>query len=170
MVPRKMTSHIPDFPLLTGADRQWLDARAQALDAGNGEATAAVVPYLAEAGLLGHGLADALGGQGGSAGDAIEAIAQVATHSMSAAFAFWGQRVLIEMLANTGNAALRERWLPALLAGQAARASGLSHIMKILSRLVALKIRPTAPASRGTMPNSSVPLGAQPLRPPLPTR
>lgn len=84
------------------------------------------MPYLAEAGLLGHGLADALGGQGGSAGDAIEAIAQVATHSMSAAFAFWGQRVLIEMLANTGNAALRGRWLPALLAGEAAGASGLS--------------------------------------------
>src|SRR5256885_5240094 len=33
---------------------------------------------------------------------------QVATHSMSAAFAFWGQRVLIEMLANTGNAADRK--------------------------------------------------------------
>lgn len=132
MVTRKMTSPMPDpmpepmpnFPLLTDPNRQWLDARAQALDAGNGEATAAVVPYLAEAGLLGHGLADALGGQGGSVGDAIEAIAQVATHSMSAAFAFWGQRVLIEMLANTGNAALRERWLPALLAGEAAGASG----------------------------------------------
>ncbi|EPD45266.1 acyl-CoA dehydrogenase [Delftia tsuruhatensis] len=165
MVTRKMTSPMPDpmpepmpnFPLLTGANRQWLDARAQALDAGNGEATAAVVPYLAEAGLLGHGLADALGGQGGSAGDAIEAIAQVATHSMSAAFAFWGQRVLIEMLANTGNAALRERWLPALLAGEAAGASGLSNIMKFLSGLEALNIRATAREGGGWLLNGSVP-------------
>ena len=63
---------------------------------------------------------------------------------MSAAFAFWGQRVLIEMLANTGNAALRGRWLPALLAGEAAGASGLSNIMKFLSGLEALNIRATA--------------------------
>jgi alkylation response protein AidB-like acyl-CoA dehydrogenase len=157
MVIRKMTSPQSDSSMLTETDRQWLDVRAEALDAGDGVATAATVPWLAEAGLLGHGVDTASGGQGGRAGDAIEAIAQVAAHSMSAAFAFWGQRVLIEMLARTGNAALRERWLPALLAGEAAGASGLSNSMKFLSGLEALNIRATAREGGGWLLNGSVP-------------
>lgn len=156
MVIHKMTSFKPDSHLLTETDRQWLDAHAEALDTGDSQ-SAAVIPRLAAAGLLGHGVDRALGGRGGRAGDAIEAIAQVATHSLAAAFAFWGQRVLIEMLAHTGNEALRARWLPSLLAGETAGASGLSNIMKFLSGMEALNIRATPQQSGGWTLDGSVP-------------
>lgn len=142
--------------MLTDADRQWLDARADALDA-DASQSAAVVPYLAQAGLLGRGLPQALGGQGGAVSESIEAIAQVASHSLSAAFAFWGQRVLVQMLAETGNAGLRGRWLPVLLRGETAGASGLSNIMKFLSGIEALSIRATPGPDGGWLLDGDVP-------------
>lgn len=142
--------------MLTDANRQWLDERADALDAGSGQ-SAMVVPYLAQAGLLGHGLPQARGGQGGAVSEAIEAIAQVAEHSLAAAFAFWGQRVLIHMLSETDNAGLSERWLPGLLRGETAGASGLSNIMKFLSGIEALSIRATARPGGGWLLDGSVP-------------
>lgn len=142
--------------MLTDADRQWLDERADALDA-DSSLSSTVVPYLAQAGLLGHGLPQALGGRGGAVSDAIEAIARVAEHSLAAAFAFWGQRVLIHMLSETGNAGLRDRHLPGLLRGEVAGASGLSNIMKFLSGIEALSIRATVQPGGGWLLDGSVP-------------
>ena len=64
--------------MLAEVDRTWLDANAEALDTDESLA-ATVVPRLAQANLLGHGIAKPLGGRGGTVGDAIEAIAQVAS-------------------------------------------------------------------------------------------
>ncbi len=128
--------------MLAEADRHWLDAQAEALDSDNAQAHA-VLPRLAAARLFGLGVPHALGGQGGDTRDAIEAIAAVAGHSLAAAFAFWGQRVFIEYLLQSPNQALRERWLPALLDGSLAGASGLSNAMKFLGGIEALQITAT---------------------------
>lgn len=153
----KPASRVPeDSTLLTEADRQWLDERAGSLDADASQA-GSVVPYLARAGLLTHGLPQAMGGRGTPVSHAIEAIAQVASHSVAAAFAFWGQRVLIQMLAATGNTGLRERWLPALLRGETAGASGLSNIMKFLSGIEALSIRAMPAPGGGWLLDGGVP-------------
>lgn len=142
--------------MLAEADRSWLDAHAEALDADDSLA-AAVVPRLAQAGLLGHGVPEALGGRGGAVSDAIEAIAQVASHSLAAAFAFWGQRVLVQLLVDSDNAGLRARQLARLLAGEGAGASGLSNVMKFLSGIESLNIRATAGPGGGWTLQGSVP-------------
>jgi len=120
----------------------WLDAHADRLDA-DSELAVEVVPRLAAAGLFRAGVPEALGGSGGATPDAIEAIAAVAAHSLTAAFVFWGQRTFIEYLLQSPNAALRERWLGPLLAGEFAGATGLSNAMKHLSGIESLQIDAT---------------------------
>lgn len=120
------------------APYDWLAENAEALDA-DASQSEEVVPRLAAAGLLRLGVPREFGGQGGI-GDAIEAIARVAEHSLAAAFTFWGQRAFIEYLLQSPNAALRERWLPSLLDGTQAGATGLSNAMKFLGGIEALSI------------------------------
>ena len=67
----------------------WLQQHADALDQGQGPADE-LLPRLGQAGLLRLGVPSAIGGADGTIGDAIEAIAQVAEHSLTAAFVFWG--------------------------------------------------------------------------------
>ena len=124
----------------------WLDAHADHLDAGPGLA-AEVVPRLGAAGLLKAGVPAAFGGPGGTTADAIESIAAVAAHSLTAAFVFWGQRSFIEFLLQSPNAALRARWLARLLAGESAGATGLSNAMKHLAGIEALQVDATRTAS-----------------------
>lgn len=120
----------------------WLDAHAEAIDANTAPDNHAseIVPRLAHAGLFRVGVAQALGGSGGATVDAIEAIAAVARHSLACAFVFWGQRTFIEYLLQSDNDALRARWLPALLAGEHAGATGLSNAMKYLSAIEPLQM------------------------------
>ena len=60
--------------------RDWLDAHAQALDEG-AEDPASVLPRLAEAGVFRLGVPASQGGlEGSDAGDAIEAVSQLAEH------------------------------------------------------------------------------------------
>ncbi len=119
---------------------QWLATHAAALDE-NAEQTAQVLPSLAHAGLLRLGVPLALGGTGGDVRDAVQGIAAVARRSLAAAFMFWGQRAFIEYLLHSPNTGLRDRWLPTLLAGQAAGATGLSNAMKFLSGIESLQVR-----------------------------
>ena len=142
--------------MLLEATRGWLNTHAESLDAGDQHA-AAVVPQLAQSGVLGIGLSTDFGGRGGAVSEAVEAIAQVAQHSLSAAFAFWGQRVLIHLLASTDNAALRAQRLPKLLAGQLAGASGLSNVMKFLSGIESLSIEAQPHPDGGWTLNGKVP-------------
>jgi len=129
---------------------QWLDTHAQALDLGECDPQQ-VVAQLASSGVLRVGISHALGGSGGDLGDAIEAVAQVASHSLAAAFVFWGQRAFIEYLLQSPNAALRERLLPLLLSGELAGATGLSNAMKFLSGIEALQVRARPEASGWTL-------------------
>ncbi len=125
--------------MLHHALRQWLDAQADALDRGqiDGET---LLAQLAAADVLRHGVAPELGGVGGDVADGVEAIAQVASHSLTAAFVFWSQRAFIEYLLQSDNAGLRERLLGDLLSGRKAGATGLSNAMKFLSGIEQLGV------------------------------
>jgi len=125
--------------MLADSLRQWLDAHADSLDEGPAHAHE-VLPRLAQQGLFGLGVPVAEGGQGGSLGDALEAIAGVAGHSLTAGFVFWAQRAFVEYLLQSPNAALRQRWLPGLLQGTQAGATGLSNAMKYLGGIEALQV------------------------------
>ncbi|MDD2058739.1 acyl-CoA/acyl-ACP dehydrogenase [Pseudomonas sp. GD03860] len=126
--------------MLDPAFAQWLDAQAEALDQGQCDPQA-VLGQLASAQVLRVGIDQNLGGSGGTVADAIETVAQVASHSLAAAFVFWGQRAFIEYLLQSPNAALRERLLPQLLSGELAGATGLSNAMKFLSGIEALQVK-----------------------------
>lgn len=128
--------------MLADSLRQWLDAHADSLDEGPAHAHE-VLPRLAQHGLFGLGVPVAEGGQGGSLGDALEAIAGVAGHSLTAGFVFWAQRAFVEYLLQSPNAALRQRWLPGLLQGTQAGATGLSNAMKYLGGIEALQVEAT---------------------------
>jgi alkylation response protein AidB-like acyl-CoA dehydrogenase len=122
--------------------RGWLDTHSDALDQQQ-DLASEVLPRLADAGLFRIGVPQSLGGTDGDTGDAIEALAEVASHSFTAAFVFWSQRTFIEYLLRSPNAALRTRWLSRLLTGELAGATGLSNAIKHLSQLESLQIRAT---------------------------
>lgn len=120
--------------------RDWLTQHADALDEGSLDA-ATVLPRLASAGLFRIGVPESKGGLAGTdIGDAIEAVSQIAELSVASAFVAWGQRVFIEYLLTSPNAALTERWLAPLLAGELAGATALSNAMKFLSGIESLQI------------------------------
>lgn len=126
--------------LLAEPSLNWLQQHADALDQGQGPADE-LLPRLGQADLLRLGVPSAIGGADGTIGDAIEAIAQVAEHSLTAAFVFWGQRTFIDYVVNSDSPAPRERWLPTLLTGELAGATGLSNAMKFLSQIEQLQIQ-----------------------------
>lgn len=123
----------------------WAAAHAASLNEGSTHADDAI-SVLGAAGFFRIGVPVELGGTGGSTWDAAEAIARVAEHSLTAAFVFWGQRCFISYLLESDNAALRQRSLPALLAGELAGATGLSNAMKFLSGIESLSIAATPEA------------------------
>ncbi|WP_275630288.1 acyl-CoA dehydrogenase family protein [Pseudomonas sp. 273] len=127
---------------------RWLDAQAEALDLGQADPQS-VLPQLAGAGLFGIGVPEARGGAGGSLLDAVEAIAAVAGHSLTAAFVFWGQRAFIEYLLQSPNRELGERLLGELLDGRLAGATGLSNAMKFLSGIESLQVKASPAADDG---------------------
>lgn len=126
---------LPDF----AAFLDWLDAQAEAIDT-DATLASALLPRLGASGVLRVGVPPAHGGLGGTASEAIEVLATVAEHSLAAAFVFWGQRAFIEYLLQSPNAALAQRWLPALLNGDLAGATGLSNAMKYLSDIEPLSM------------------------------
>ncbi|WP_336815906.1 acyl-CoA dehydrogenase family protein [Burkholderia gladioli] len=134
----------------------WLDQHAESLDT---EATLAaqVLPRLARAGVAAIGVPASSGGAGGDIAEAIDALAQVATHSLTAAFVLWGHRTFIEYLLHADGEALRERWLPSLLGGETAGATGLSNAMKYLSSIESLQMRASRDAVGGYRLDGSLP-------------
>lgn len=141
----------------------WLAARADALDEGRSPADE-VIPRLGDAGLLCIGVPAEAGGDGQPVTAAVTAIAAVAERSLSAAFMYWGQRAFIEFLVHSPNAGLRERWLPALLAGRHAGATGLSNAMKFLSGIEGLQVQARATTAGGWTLDGRVPWATN-LRP-----
>ncbi len=132
------------FSLLTVAPElaAWLDANAEAIDAGQ-ELAPAILPQIGRADLFRIGVPADAGGLDGTTVDAIEAIASVAGYSLAAAFVFWGQRTFIEYVLQSQNEALRARSLPTLLRGALAGATGLSNAMKYLSDIEPLQMKAT---------------------------
>lgn len=126
---------------------RWLDDHAEGLDLGHTDPQS-VLPRLAAAGLFAIGVPEERGGSGGSVLDAVDAIADVAGHSLTAAFVFWGQRAFIEYLLQSPNRELGERLLGELLDGTLAGATGLSNAMKFLSGIESLQVNAT-PADDG---------------------
>ncbi|MGF6723191.1 alkylation response protein AidB-like acyl-CoA dehydrogenase [Paraburkholderia sp. GAS41] len=135
MNPQSLASRAPEFAA-------WLDEHAEPIDTRQ-DLAAQILPQLGRAQLLRLGVPIDLGGLGGTTVDAIEAIANVAAHSLAAAFVFWGQRTFIEYLLHSPNEGLRTRWLPPLLSGELAGATGLSNAMKYLSSLEPLQMNAT---------------------------
>lgn len=127
----------------------FLEQHADSLDQDSLHA-AAVLPALAASGLLRRGVPVAEGGDGSRTIDAVEAIAAVAEHSLAAAFVFWGHRATTEYLLQSPNHGLRERWLPSLLEGKWAGATGLSNAMKFLSGIESLQVQATSLDTPGT--------------------
>ncbi|WP_333902968.1 acyl-CoA dehydrogenase family protein, partial [Achromobacter insolitus] len=118
----------------------WLQQHAEALDDGSLDA-ATVLPRLAAADMLRHGVPAARGGLPGTdIGDAIEAVARLAELSVAAAFVAWSQRVFIEYLLRSPNTDLADAWLTPLLNGEQAGATALSNAMKFLSGIESLQI------------------------------
>jgi alkylation response protein AidB-like acyl-CoA dehydrogenase len=129
--------------MLDSSLQAWLDSQADALDRGllDGEG---LLAQLAGAGLVRCGVPTEQGGAGGDVVDGVEAIAQVASRSLTAAFVLWGQRAFVEYLLQSDNHALRERLLADLLAGRKAGATGLSNAMKFLSGIEQLGVQAKA--------------------------
>lgn len=116
-----------------------LAAQADALDRGSADSHA-LLPALCDAGLASAGVPTAQGGAGGDARDAVRTIAEVAEHSLTAAFMLWGHRAFIDYLLQAEAPALADRWLPRLLSGQLAGATGLSNAMKYLAGIESLQV------------------------------
>jgi alkylation response protein AidB-like acyl-CoA dehydrogenase len=142
MKPLPLTTTAPDLAT-------WLDANAEAIDTTQGLARE-ILPQLGGADLFRIGVPPHEGGLDGTTVDAIEAVASVAGHSLTAAFVFWGQRTFIEYLLQSPNEALRARWLPVLLRGELAGATGLSNAMKYLSNIEPLQMNATPRVVDGT--------------------
>ncbi|MDH1011892.1 acyl-CoA/acyl-ACP dehydrogenase [Pseudomonas nicosulfuronedens] len=121
---------------------RWLDEHAEGLDLGHTDPQS-VLPQLAAAGLFAIGVPEERGGSGGTVLDAIDAIADVAGHSLTAAFVFWGQRAFIEYLLQSPNRELGDLLLGELLDGSLAGATGLSNAMKFLSGIESLQVNAT---------------------------
>ncbi|KAF1022196.1 MAG: hypothetical protein GAK30_01341 [Paracidovorax wautersii] len=119
----------------------WACAHADALD--EGSARVDVLARFAQERLTRIGVPRALGGDGGTAADMTQAIADLARRSLTAAFMLWGHRCYAEYVVQSDNPALRERALPALLDGRHAGATGMSNAMKFLGGLEALQIQAT---------------------------
>ncbi|WP_159913673.1 acyl-CoA dehydrogenase family protein [Pantoea sp. 18069] len=126
--------------LLTPGLQSWLQTHAQSLNA-DADAAQQVLAQLVQAGMHRIAVPQAFGGDGGEAIDAVDAIAQVAERSVTAAFVLWSHRAFIDYLCLTDNTAARELWLPDLLQGRLAGATGLSNAMKFLSQLEPLQVQ-----------------------------
>lgn len=134
-------------PAPADSSADWFSVHADAYNRGTADAER-LVPELGRRGLFRIGVPRAHGGDGGSTWDAVEAIAAIAERSLTAAFVFWSQRTFIEYLLQSPNVGLRERRLPALLAGEAAGATGLSNAMKFLSGIESLQLRAVPQGAR----------------------
>jgi alkylation response protein AidB-like acyl-CoA dehydrogenase len=120
--------------MLNESLRLWLEERAEALDSDE-EPAGALLPRLAMADLFRVGMPASEGGNGEGASAAIGVVADLAEHSLSAAFVFWAHRACIECILASPNRSLARTLLPSLLHGRLAGAPGLSNAMKVLGGL-----------------------------------
>lgn len=131
--------------------QKWLNTHALELDQNNQQAPK-VLSQLAQAQLFGLGVPIELGGVAHSEfSDAAWAITAVAQHSLSAAFVLWAQRSLISYVLHSSNPSIASNYLPDLLSGKLAGATGLSNAIKFLGGIEGLQINAIP---KGTASNS----------------
>jgi len=119
----------------------WLKQHAEALNAGEVEASLALLQQLGKADVFRQGVPEQFGGLGNTLQDAIETISQIAEYSVTAAFVSWSQRTYIEYLLTAKADVLDKFRFDELLAGKYAGATGLSNAMKFLSGLEPLQVQ-----------------------------
>ena len=85
---------------------------------------------LAKAGKLKCGVAESLGGDGGTLLSAVEEISNVSEQCLTSGFIFWCQRVFVEYLANSPNHWLKYHILPKMLQAESSGATGLFNTTK----------------------------------------
>ena len=117
----------------------WLDGHADNLDSDTLHADA-LPSRLAQAGLFAMGVPESEGGDGRALSAAVDVVAGLAEHSLSAAFVYRAQRAVIACLLASPNRDLVRRLVPDLLRGRLAAAPGLSNAMKFLGGLDRLRI------------------------------
>nr|WP_229416345.1 acyl-CoA dehydrogenase family protein [Massilia sp. PDC64] len=117
----------------------WLDAHAEELDTNTAEADG-LLARLAQANLFTVAVPERDGGDARAPSAAVDVIAALAEHSLSAAFVFWAQRAFMACLLASPNRDLVQRLMPDLLHGRLAGAPGLSNAMKFLGGLDRLRI------------------------------
>lgn len=132
----------------------WLDAHAEELDRNIAQANA-LPARLAQANLFTVAVPESDGGDGRALSAAVDVVAALAEHSLSAAFVFWAQRAFMACLLASPNRDLVQRLLPHLLRGRLAGAPGLSNAMKFLGGLDRLRIA-AMPAPGGVRLNGTV--------------
>ncbi|ARU95627.1 acyl-CoA dehydrogenase family protein [Tatumella citrea] len=118
--------------MISHALLHWLEQHALEIDQ-TAELSHEILRRLGQEGLFAIGVATEYGGSGGDFTDAVQALSEVASHSMTAAFMFWGHRTYIELLVRSPQYPLHAHRLPALLSGEYAGATGLSNMMKFLN-------------------------------------
>ena len=123
----------------------WLDLHAEALHAGHADVSWELLKKLGDANLFRHGVATLHGGLGTRMHHAIEAIADVAEYSLTAAFVAWSQRTYIHYIVHAGRVE-RTAYFEPLLSGDYAGATGLSNAIKYLSGVESLNIQAEAEA------------------------
>ncbi len=120
---------------------QSLAANARGLNEGfPGYSVGDSLRRLADSGQLGLGVPPALGGNGGTLLDAVQAIATVAAECLTSGFVFWCHRTLIQYLVASPNTWLQQEILPSILRAERSGATGLSNAMKHLSGIEPLKV------------------------------
>ena len=132
----------------------WLDAQAEELDTNLAQADA-LPARLAQANLFTVAVPESDGGDGRPPSAAVDVVAALAEHSLSAAFVFWAQRAFMACLLASPNRDLVQRLLPDLIHGRLAGAPGLSNAMKFLGGLDRLRIAAT-PTPGGMRLNGKV--------------
>lgn len=118
----------------------WLDQHADQIDQESCQASQQLLERIAAEGAFRVGVPAELGGSGGSDQDVIEILAELAQHSLTAAFISWGHRTFIDNILQTDNPYFRDHYLDQLLTGHYAGATGLSNAVKFLSDLEELNV------------------------------
>ena len=118
---------------------EWLNQHAAEIDQSNQYADE-LFKRVAQEGIFKIGVPEVLGGKGGSFQQAIEAVREISTYSLTAGFISWGHRTLIQNLLSSKNSLPRERWLDDLLNGELSGGTGLSNAVKFLSGIEELQV------------------------------
>lgn len=119
---------------------EWLNEHAAEIDQSNQYADE-LFKRVAEQGIFKIGVPEVLGGKGGSFQEAIAAVREISTYSLTAGFISWGHRTLIQNLLSSKNSLPRERWLEELLDGTLSGGTGLSNAVKFLSGIEELQVK-----------------------------